>query len=98
MPNPIDSPQEAFKATIADLVPPRRSEGSTIAGCHEFTPPLDHAKSENALIFSEIDRMLATAAAMAQYFERPSVCDAIALALRINRMEYEGRREVVRKI
>lgn len=47
---------------------------------------------EDALIYSEIDRLLTKARAMAGYFGQDAVENAIALASRINRMEFDGRK------
>lgn len=47
---------------------------------------------EDALIFSEIDRVLVKAIAMARYFGQDAVENALALASRINRMEFDGRK------
>ena len=92
MPDSIHLPEEAFPLPITDTVSTRGSVKPTMAGGSEITSALDAATAENELIFSEIDRLLATASAMARYCERNSVGDAIVLALRINRMDYEGRR------
>jgi len=47
---------------------------------------------EDALIYSEIDRVLVKAMAMARYFGQDAVENALALASRINRMEFDGRK------
>ncbi len=92
MPDSIDSPHETFLVPVTDIVSTGSSLEPAIAGGSENTSALEAALTENALIFSEIDRLLATASAMARYYERSSVGDAIGLAIRINRMDYEGRR------
>ncbi len=92
MPDPMDPPQEYFPIAITDTVSTCSSMQLSIAEGSEITSALEAAITENALIFSEIDRLLATATTMAQYYQRSSVGDAIVLAMRINRMDYEGRR------
>ncbi len=92
MPDSIDSPEETFPVTITSTGSACCSAQPTIAGRPKVTSSLDAAIADNVLIFSEIDHLLATASALARYYDRTSVGDAIVLAIRINKMDYEGRR------
>jgi hypothetical protein len=92
MPDTILSSQDDFHTTITVAPSTPGREQPAIAGGSDITSDLDDPVTDDALIFSEIDRLLATAFAMAQHYERNSVSAAIMLAMRINRMDYEGRR------
>ncbi len=92
MPDTINASQDdlPIAITVADSALSRQQR--TIAGGSGITSGLDAAISDDALVFSEIDRLLVAACAMAQYYERNSVGAAIVLAMRINKMDYDGRR------
>ncbi|MCO4053701.1 MAG: hypothetical protein HEQ16_06555 [Bosea sp.] len=68
----------------------------TAASASKCSPAPDQVPKagteEDALICWEIERVLVKAMAMARYFGQDAVENAIALASRINRMEFDGRK------
>jgi hypothetical protein len=73
-----------------------RAHGHEIPSTSKGGPAPDQAPTtgteEAALIYAEIDRVLAKAMVMARYFGKDAVENALALASRINRMEFDGRK------
>lgn len=72
-------------------IPPDTAASTNAGGPAPEQAPKTETE-EDALIFAEIDRVLAKAMAMARYFGQDAVENALALASRINRMEFDGRK------